>query len=660
MLTLNDLELPLEDLRTVGGFLASAVARAELRLIVVRRTILVAGRDSNSSSKGGSQKQKSKADHLHAAYSAFRVEGGSLFRSLCDCVARCTALHCLVVDGVDFNEDMMRRLGASIARCPSNMGRLRFQDCSFGDAGFRAITPYLARSRCRVLELVKCGLSDTSMSYVASILKAQEGNMDHSFWNDTLRMSPVDFRDKKLGAGVEARVGVETVTSSATGVNGALQWEQAGPEVKAIRAQVPGLKVISLAGNAFSDKSMYAIGKFLRNNPWLAGLNLAHNDISEGGIKHLANALATNTALHTLVIAGNPGYRKEIGTVLDSMSQTLPSSKECMNASASGIKKGNSVKRGGTQKGGTVSSGGLADTLERYGGYLSRQGMEAALEDWGCNAAVEDADVEKEKDCQATREALLHRGGAAPEGDKCGPSAPAAAPPPPPPPSLTEKKKKKKMKKKEEDEGEGRGKREKVVVLTSSSTTGVEKRGPKRARPATTTYTTADAQRASTSIDIGSSSSQTRSATATVSRGGRKSGDGDRDKKTKTKIKSPAKVVAAAAAAAAADGVGSPSRTSRLKQPASVSPSSKVVGMARPTKSPTVAKKVATRVGDRQRQQAAAEAAVAEAVAVAMAMAMAEKAEAEVEAKAGVPCEAEIRDMVRESLRRQLVMHLRC
>ena len=62
MITLNDLELPLEDLRTVGGFLASTVARAELRLIVVRRTVLVAGRGSNSSCKGGPQKQKSKAD----------------------------------------------------------------------------------------------------------------------------------------------------------------------------------------------------------------------------------------------------------------------------------------------------------------------------------------------------------------------------------------------------------------------------------------------------------------------------------------------------------------------------------------------------------------------------------------------------------------------
>ena len=527
----------------------------------------------------------------------------------------------------------MRRFGASIARCPSNMGRLRFQDCSFGDVGFCAITPYLSRSRCRVLELVKCGLSDTSMSYVASILKAQEGNMDHTFWNDTLRMSPMDFRCKKLGVGA----GAGTVTSSATGVNGALQWEQAGPEVKAIRAQVPGLKVLSLAGNTFSDKSMYTIGKFLRNNPWLTGLNLAHNDISEGGIKHLANALATNTALHTLVIAGNPGYRREIGTVLDSMSQTLPNREGCMNASASGItQKGVSVKSGGT-----ATAGGLADTLERYGGYLVKQGVEATLEDWGCNAAMEDAEKEKEKDRQAAREALLRRGTAS-QGE-CGSSvAAAAAAAATPVPEKRKKKKKKKKKKKEEEEEEG-GER---VVSAPSSTTGVEKRGAKRPRPATT----ADAQCAGTSIR---SSTQTRSATATACQGGKKGGVGDQTKKTKIKMKSPAKAVVAD------DRAGSPARTPRSKQPASASPSPRTARRATPTKSPTVAKKAATRVGDRQRQHAA-EVAVAEAVVVAVAKAMAAKAEAEAKAKADVPCEEEVREMVRESLRRQLVMHLRC
>ena len=582
MITLNDSDLPLDDLRTVGGFLASNVARTELRLIVVRRTVVVAGRSNTSK---GRQKQKSKTDHIHAAYSAFRAAGGSLLTALCDCVARCRSLHCLVVDGVDFNEDMMRRFGASIARCPSNMGRLRFQDCSFGDAGFRAITPYLARSRSRVLELVKCGLSDTSMSYVASILKAQEGNMDHTFWNETLRVSPMDFGGKNAGVGA--------AMSSATGVNGALPWEPAGPKVKAIRAQVPGLKVLSLAGNTFSDKSMYTIGKFLRHNQWLTGLNLAHNGISVGGIKHLANALATNTALHTLVIAGNPGYRREIGTVLDSMSQSLPSMEGRAVQSSSSNANASTSASGVTQKGGSAAggtTGGLADTLERYGGYLVRQGAEAALEDWGCNASMEDANAEAEKDHQATTEALLH-GGTAPKGDKSGSGA-AAAPAAAIPLPVKKTKKKKAL---------GLG------LSVPPSRMGMETGGATRPRP------------------------------ATASQGGKR---GDVDKQTKqTKIKSPAVGTTTAATAVDDDddddSVGSPARTPRSKQPASASPSPKTVGRATPTKSPTAAKKVTTRVGDRQRQQAS-------------------KA-----GKADAPCEAEVREMVRESLRRQLVTHLR-
>jgi hypothetical protein len=379
------------------------------------------------------------------------------------------------------------------------------------------------------------------MSYVASILKAQEGNMDHTFWNETLRVSPMDFGGKNAGMGV--------FMSSATSMNGALQWEQAGAEVKAIRAQVAGLKVLSLAGNAFSDKSMYTIGKFLRHNQWLVGLNLAHNGISGGGIKHLANALATNTALHTLVIAGNPGYRREIGTVLDSMSQTLPnmewravqmqssSTSTCSSGATqkggtpaggrpadtlSGIKKGVSVRSGGTAT--VTAGGGPVDTLERYGGYLVRHDAMAALEDWGCNASMEDADAEKEKDRQATREALLHKGGAVPQGDKSG------------------------------------------------------------------------------------------SATAAT-----------------------AAAAAAVAVAAAAYDVseGSPTRTPRSKEP-----SPRTVRGATPTKIPTAVKKVATRVGDRQRQQAA-------------------KASEAGKSKANALCEADVRDMVHESLRRQLVTHLR-
>lgn len=70
-----------------------------------------------------------------------------------------------------------------------------------------------------------------------------------------------------------------------------------------------GLVAVSINGNYFSDEGVELLFRNLKHNHWLLGLNLANNNISKDCVKnHLMPSLFANNVLHTLVIAGNPGY----------------------------------------------------------------------------------------------------------------------------------------------------------------------------------------------------------------------------------------------------------------------------------------------------------------------------------------------------------------
>jgi len=406
---LNDSEISKDDIGTLVGFLASKQARTELRLIVLRRTVFALG-------KGHKGTTKLHKDAM--AYSAFRLEQGRLLVAVTECVSRCRSLQCLLMDRVDFNEDMMKRVGAAIARCPGTLLRLRFQGCSFGDDGFRAITPHLARCRCRVLEVVGCNLTDVSMSYVSSILKAQEGAMDHAFWNETLRISPMDF-----GSTIAAAVAGPVRPSHQHQQDESFPWATTSPEVKGMRSRVKGLRALSLEGNSFSDRAMYTIGRFLRHNQWLVGLNLTNNKIGGAGVKHLANALATNTVLHTLIIAGNPGYRCEIGAVLDGMFRGLPAAtpRYVWSLEPDMTHEGYpapSKKRAATLKSttdagkkdcsrGTSGAGSGSGYTSSFDDMLDRLNVDRAVGEWGSNGTVTRTLEEAAQHAKKVQEALF-------------------------------------------------------------------------------------------------------------------------------------------------------------------------------------------------------------------------------------------------------------
>ena len=131
------------------------------------------------------------------------------------------------------------------------------------------MTHYIGKLSLQVLALEQCQLTDASVVYIASILKvcksitfkhvypdfdftskscalskqAQQNNMDSLYWNATLRVDP--------------------------GLRGAL-WNAS--EIDEVYRC--GLVALSLYGNRFEGKDIYALTRVLRNNHWLLGMVL--------------------------------------------------------------------------------------------------------------------------------------------------------------------------------------------------------------------------------------------------------------------------------------------------------------------------------------------------------------------------------------------------
>lgn len=57
-----------------------------------------------------------------------------------------------------------------------------FKDCDIkGDAGLRILTHYIGQLKLQVLAIEQCGLTDTSLVYIASILKVRVDMFSHPF-----------------------------------------------------------------------------------------------------------------------------------------------------------------------------------------------------------------------------------------------------------------------------------------------------------------------------------------------------------------------------------------------------------------------------------------------------------------------------------------------
>ena len=118
---------------------------------------------------------------------------------------------------------------------------LAFKSCDIcKDEGLKELTPSIGKLHLQVLAIECCKLTDRSFTYLASIVKAQENNLDSLFWNATLRLDPSEDNVEKLN-----------------------------DETKFVYSC--GLVALSLWGNQFTGKGILELTRILRKNYWLLG-----------------------------------------------------------------------------------------------------------------------------------------------------------------------------------------------------------------------------------------------------------------------------------------------------------------------------------------------------------------------------------------------------
>ena len=96
----------------------------------------------------------------------------------------------------------------------------------------------------QILAVESCSLTDLSLIYLASIIKAQESNLDALYWNSTLRL---DFQDYNRQQIIEE-------TNSVYG---------------------KGLVGISIWGNKITGSRIADLMRVLKKNNWLLGKPLS-------------------------------------------------------------------------------------------------------------------------------------------------------------------------------------------------------------------------------------------------------------------------------------------------------------------------------------------------------------------------------------------------
>ena len=279
VLYISDADMEEEDSALISRFLSSKQAHCGLKAIYLTRIV-----HKVSATK---QRMMKKAASSHFPdFNAHRssilaYENFKLLRAVIDCISKCHSLEALYILGVHIPAEFLTSLGNAIYENDSRLFRsLIIKNSHLRDDGFRLLTPYLAKSKIQVIALENLHLTDESCNYLASIIKAQEAAMDTLYWNSTLRI------DSALDDGYAT-------------------------------TDTYGLQALSLKGNQITSSGVMHVAKFLRSNQWLLAVNFACNQIDVDGVVHLAKALENNTTLHTVVLAGNPGYNDKIGQTLD-------------------------------------------------------------------------------------------------------------------------------------------------------------------------------------------------------------------------------------------------------------------------------------------------------------------------------------------------------
>mmetsp|Transcript_33550 Transcript_33550/g.74730 ORF Transcript_33550/g.74730 Transcript_33550/m.74730 type:complete len:792 (-) Transcript_33550:180-2555(-) len=267
ILVLSEIEISDDDVPVICKFLSHAIPCQQITKIQVDR----------SSGRKGNQRRTESSLNAH---------NSKLLRELFRFIGTCSALHTVCFCSVDIPLKIMPQLGKALVGSTSDIRWLAFRDCDIGgDDGLRVLTHYLGQMQLQVLGLEMCDLSDASLVYITSILKAQQNHLDSLYWNATLRVDPSKRHTL---------------------------WNAS--EIDAVYRQ--GLVVLSLYGNRIEGRDMYQLTRVLRGNHWLLGLNLAENNIERESMLVLVEEMLHNTVMQAVLLKGNPGLCPQVVCVL--------------------------------------------------------------------------------------------------------------------------------------------------------------------------------------------------------------------------------------------------------------------------------------------------------------------------------------------------------
>eukprot|EP01036_Dinobryon_divergens_P022015 gene22015-30247_t len=187
-------------------------------------------------------------------------------------------LRSISFQNIEIREEIVILLSAALENSQSPIQWLSFVSCNFGrDYGLKLLTPSIGRMRSlSVLSIEQCGLTDVSIPYISSIIKAHSSQLDSLFWNSQLRVNYVE-------------VAAQDVDNSVLG---------------------RGLVAVSLFGNLIEGENIDYLIKVLRDNYWLLGLNIADNKLSHTAVAVMMNDLLTSSnKMRAVLLKDNPGLQ---------------------------------------------------------------------------------------------------------------------------------------------------------------------------------------------------------------------------------------------------------------------------------------------------------------------------------------------------------------
>ena len=266
-LFLCDAELSDEDIFNISSFLSEKGALNHVEHVRICRT----------SSTQVNYRRNSNSRDINA--SSLNCGDFKLFKDLIKFIQNSKALKSLSFQNIEIKEEIVILLSSALEYCQSPIHWLSFVSCNFGgDFGMKVLTPSIGRMRSlSVLSIEQCSLTDNSIPFISSIIKAHSSTMDSLFWNTQLRSN-------YAGVGVP-----DDVDQSVLGL---------------------GLVAVSLFGNRIEGENIEYLIKVLRDNYWLLGLNIAENKLCHTAVAVMMNDLLTSSnKMRAVLLKDNPGLQ---------------------------------------------------------------------------------------------------------------------------------------------------------------------------------------------------------------------------------------------------------------------------------------------------------------------------------------------------------------